>query len=406
MAKHARHLRSSLQAPDSPTLRHLPDYSPDLAIALNRAYRSIQRGEQDPDEYWKAFITLHPFRKEHVCAGQRLHLEYALALIYAGEGDWQLALACLDNAWELSVHLHDWAAQVELGYLAGSLLQMQAYYSEAYELYATALESLRSLECGNGPIDPIFELDLVLRLAWGAWELGLFPTSLRHLDDAYRLRAQWAPDAADEAASLAWLDAQLSRVRGHPMRALQQSSAAANLLLTHGKPVNAGRCHIILAECAFDVVELAHGTGSPHSFIDRFGAEKNMHLPTHLDPLSFGRASAERGLAFAQAAEDHVGVAMARLAIVRSIRLGARTGRTIAGVAGAEAVIRTARHLGDISLLGRAQTALGDELAAMGRTDSARLTYYRAVCLLDEHQLGGLGFWPRHALLRTSEDDE
>lgn len=406
MAKHARHLRSSLQMPDSPSLRHLPDYSPDLAIALDGAYLRIQHGEQDPDEYWTAFITLNPFRQERVCAGQRLHLEYALALIYAGEGDWQPALACLENAWEISARLQDWAAQVELGYLAGSLLQMQAYYSEAYEIYGAALGSLRSLERGDGPIDPTFELDLVLRLAWAAWELGIFPTSLRHLDDAYRLRAQWAPEAANEAASLAWLDAQLSRVRGYPTRALQLSSAAANLLLTHGKPVNAGRCHIILAECAFDVVEMARGSSSPHTFVGGFGAERNTLPSTPADALAFGHGAAEQGLAFAQDAKDPVGVAMARLAIGRSIRLGVRGGRTMAGVAGAEAIIRTAHRLGDISLLGRAKTALGDELATIGRTDSARLTYYRAACLLDEHQLGGLSFWPRQALFQTYGDDE
>src|SRR6185437_11937770 len=124
-----------------------------------------------------------------------------------------------------------------------------------YEVYQDALSALQRLARDDVPVDPIFELDLVLRSAWCAWELGWFPVCLRHIDEAYTLRATWAPDTAEEAASLTWLDAQLSRVLRQPARALDLAAAAADLLLTHGRPVNAGRAHTILAESALDIVE-------------------------------------------------------------------------------------------------------------------------------------------------------
>lgn len=410
MTASSRRLHSSLDRPDDPAWHTRRLYSPDLAGALTQAYRNIRRAQTHPEGYFEAFRALVTFRDQPLCAEQRLNLEYALALAYAGEGAAAYALDCLARAWELAERLSDRAAQVEIGYLAGGIWHWETCHSEAYAVYQDAFDALRSLGRGDDePADPVFALDLTLRMAWRAWELGWFPVCLRHLDEAYALRARWAPAAAKEAVSLAWLDAQLSRIRGRPDRARDLAAAAAELALTHEGPLNAGRAHTILAESTLDVVPLLSTPGA--SSVEDARQSDNWHsdlrrslrvaeTPTQL--LGRARQAAYQGLTLAREADDQIGAAMAQLAL-RRVSLSRRVmdqreAEGESGIRAAARLLRTARRLGDVSLQGRAQTALADELAAAGRLEAARATYHRAALSLEEHELGGLAVWPRRAL--------
>lgn len=404
MGQIARRLRSSLHAPDSDTWRHQRDYSPALAVALRRAYQEIQNARAGMEGYLLAYARLQPFRDQIVCDEQRLRLEYALALVYSGEEAFPQALDCLIAALALAERLNDLVAQVELGYLAGAILVLLSHHVSAYLVYHEALKTLQGLEHGDGPVDPVFELNMTLRLAGCAWELGWFPVCLRHIDEAYALRATWASDAALETATLAWMDAQLARVRSRPAQAFSQATAAAEFFLSLNQPLNAERSQTIAAECALDLTEAfgLHTSGILPQLLAQPMPQRGEEFSRERLGLVMRQAGAavKRGLALAREIHDEVGVGMARLAQLRYDRALGREAPAEKGIAQIEAVMRTARRLGDMALLGRAETALGEELVAAGRLDAARATYERARRLLEEHELGGLALWPRCALLQ------
>jgi hypothetical protein len=404
MAESGRQLRSWLHVADHPSWHDKPSYSSAMASALVHAYDHLHHAQNRPDPYFAAFVVLAPFRNRMVCDQQRLNLEFALALAFAGDDSAPQALSCLSSAWDLAHLLHDWGAQAEIGFLAGALWQAQSHLREAYALYRDGLEALQCLERKDGPADPAFELDLVLRLAWCAFDLGWFPVALRHMDEAYTLRAVWAPDAAEQAASLAWLDAQLARVREQPARALSLAAAAADLLRAHGRPINRGRVHVILAESALDAFEIAH---APAASRDLWLPPSEATGKAQLSPsglLSQAREAARLALEVAQDVSDPIGVVLARLALRRAARLSGRQSGEDSGVAAAERLLRTAQRLDSPLLVSRTEVVLADELLAAGRPEAARITYYRATLRFEEHHLGGLAFWPRRALQLLADE--
>ncbi|PWT70161.1 MAG: hypothetical protein C5B60_12555 [Chloroflexi bacterium] len=398
MAESGRRLHSWLHVPDPPSWHDQPCYSPPMAYALSCAYDLLRHAEEQPDPYFATFVVLAPFRKLAVCDRQRLNLEFALAMAFAGDDSAPQALSCLSSAWDIAQHLHDWGAQAEIGFLAGALWQAQGLLREAYAVYHDALKALQRLECMDGPADPAFELDLVLCLGWCAFDLGWFPVALRHMDEAYTLRAVWAPDAAEQAASLAWLDAQLARVRGQPARALSLAAAAADLLRTHGRPINLGRVQVVLAETALDALEMVH---TPAASRDLWLPPSGAMSKAQLSPAALvtqAREAARLGLETAQEAGDSIGVMLARLALRRTMRLLRRQSGEDSGVAAAERLLRTAQRLDSPLLVSRTEVLLADELLAAGRSEAARITYYRATLRFEELHMGGLAFWPRRAL--------
>lgn len=401
MGRQRRRLRSSLHIADSPAWRHESHYSYDLADALTRAYAVVQGSQRSPERYLTAYTALIPYRDQSVCAPQRLHLEYALALAYSGEEAFPQALECLARAAEIAEDLHDVAAQAEIGYLAGALLHLMTRRADAYTVSAGALASLDALRQDDEPADAIFELDLSLRLAGHAWELGWFTTCLRHLEHAHTLRAVWVPDAAQEAALLSWLDAQLARIRGRPDQAVQLATAAADLLLDLNQPLNAGRCHTIAAECAFELIEELRSPS--HTMRPPFDNAITRD-PSRL--LNTGRSFAWRAIELARTAQDPIGMGMAQLALRHGARLDGDAGVDGSGLAAVEAVARIVRWTGDVSLGGRVETARGDELAAIGDGEAALNAYRRALRLLEEHDLRGLAFWPQLALHRTLDRED
>jgi tetratricopeptide (TPR) repeat protein len=398
MAESRRRLHSTLHLADHPSWHDQPSYSPHLASALSNAYDQLHYANERPDPYFAAFVVLVPFRDRLVCDHQRLNLEFALALAFAGDGSPLQALSCLSSAWETAQLLRDWGAQAEIGFLAGALWQSQGYYREAYAIYHEALEALQHLQRKDGPADPDFELDLVLRLAWCAFELGWFPVSLRHMDEAYTLRAVWAPDVAEQAASLAWLDAQLARVRAQPARAVNLAAAAADLLRTHGRPINLGRIHVVLAESALDAFEMAHAPAANQDLWLPLSGAASKALLSPAGLLTQARESARLALEVAQATDDRPGVMLARLTLRRTTRLSSHHSGEDTGVAAADRLLRTAQRLGDPLLISRSEVVVADELLAAGRPEAARATYYKAALRLEEHHMGGLAFWPRYAL--------
>jgi tetratricopeptide (TPR) repeat protein len=399
-----RRLRSWLHVADHPSWLHKPYYSNSLARALASAYDQLHHASRRPDPYFTAYALLAPFRGRLACAEQRLNLEFALALAFAGDGSVPHAIASLHSAWEIAESLLDWGAQAEIGYLVGALWLMQCQLPDAFAMYRQALDMLQRLERDDGPADPGFELDLVLRLAWCAFDLGWFPVCLRYLDEAYSLRATWVPDAAEGVANLVWLDSQLARIQGQPSRALNQAVAAADLLLTHGRPINRARAQISVAESALDLFELMRPSATNRA-LDK-PPERTINT-IRLSPAGLllqARDAARLALEVTREVGDPVGATMARLVLRRAARLSRPRRGEESGVPAVEGLLRTANRLDDTFLLGRVEVALGDELLDVGSSEAARVTYERARRRFEEHYLGGLAFWPRLALQHLADE--
>lgn len=387
MGEYYPRLRSSLHSPDDPIWGQQRHYIPALGGALRQAYSLLHTAAEEDDAYLHAYKAIISFRPMEMCAEQRLRMEYALALAYAGENDVPQALEAAEYALEAADKLGDDAAPVELAYLAGALSHRLNEQELAYDLYAGALDALRRIGRENEPVDPMLELDLILRLGWRAWELGRFSQSLRYLDEGYTLRAQWPVTKPSLAASLSWLDAQLARFRGNSAQAVEMALPAAALLLEVGQMLNAGRAHVFVAECAIDLAQ--------SSSID--------------DPqlaLDLARDAAQHADALARQTHDVAGKELARLATIQTAsvqRAIVSSNDGDARLPELERMLTAVSKLNDVALIGRVETAIGDELCAQGNVEAARAQYTKAWQRFEEHDLGGLAFWPRRALRHIDE---
>lgn len=387
MAELYPRLRSSLHTPDAADWQRRRHYIPELAGALRYAYLLLQVGSTNAEaSFLSAYAALIPFRTLEMCAEQRLRLEYALALAYAGENAISQALDAVERALDVTDDLSDEVAPIELGYLAGALSHAVNEQEQAYDLYRIALDALQALARDGVVADPMLELDLSVRLGWRAWELGQVSQSRQHLNEAYSLRAQWPSSTPALAASLSWLDAQLALAQEDPARAVEMALPAAMLLLDEGQTLNAGRALTFLAECATALAQTPE-VDDPQAALD------------------LARDAARRAHDLARLAHDKPGGQIARLASlqvarVEALRIADNTGAT--ALSTLEHVLRIANRLDDIALVGRAETALGDEFRAAGDDDMARVLYTRATWRLEEHGLGGLAHRPRRALRRMN----
>src|SRR5690348_11274259 len=200
---------SSLQRPDATAWHGAPFYSSKAAEALSQAYLSVARAHIDPDAYRAAYLLVTPYRTGVLCLQQRMHIEYILAQAYASEADFDDAAASIARALEIANVLGDRLSEVELHYLMGSVRDAQGRLSTARHHYAASLHILEDPGLVDGfsddPLDPSFQLALLIRLAAMAFELGEYGDASQYLDDARTLQTCYLPDAHVEAASIAWL---------------------------------------------------------------------------------------------------------------------------------------------------------------------------------------------------------
>lgn len=396
--------RCSLHSPDSEHCQSFRTYSPRVREALSIAYTHLHNPQASIEERYDAYAALITHRKGATCPDQLMRLEYALALAYSGDSSIPEALDALSVTLELASLLDDHGAQAEASYLAGALFHSLARHSAAYDAYGEARDQLHLFEEDTRVRFPDHELDIVLRMAGHALDLGWLATCRRHLDEADVLRADCEPDDMSLTGALAWLDAQLACDRDDPVRAVHQGEAALAVYEQLDQPVNKDRLSSLVAELLCDYVEVsgwqpntssgAFPTGDPAPHPARFAAGK-------LDPndmLRRARLLAQGGRMLARQERDAIGVGMAELALDRVYRLMGRYRAFEGSIAEIEGVMRIARQVNDMSLLGRAETALGDTLCAAGRVEAACLSYFRAQTLLAEHQLDGLAVRPRRAL--------
>src|SRR5262249_10235523 len=148
-------------------------------------------------------------------------------------------------------------------------------------------------------------LELFAQLADYNFFLGHFAAASHLVVQAQRL-APRAPERALDAASVAWVQAQLDRLRGNAEEALGPMRRVATIYAHEAPPISQGRCACFVAELILDIIE-------------RLPAGSSSEPRTRL--LRSARASLEQGEHLARQVNDQLGRGLCTLAHVRYSRL-------------------------------------------------------------------------------------
>jgi tetratricopeptide (TPR) repeat protein len=375
----------SLPLPFAPEWHHEPGFSEAFVGDLHKAFDYLESATKDPCGYFYAAAVVLPYRTKPLSVRQRLHLEYALAQAFAGDGDLKEALIHLEEAADMADFLDDRDAGATIGHAAGLTYHYLSEFALARSFYGDSLALLRSLETDTGPANATREIELLMGIAGLDCELVDFA----HADVAtrqarYLLLSSESPTTTEaDHARLDWIDALVANWTGRPDRALALAQATAATYERLGMHQLAGRANVMTVEFALDLA-------------GNFSFENHPHLRAAFAYQA--RPHAMAAIEYARATKDRVGKQLGYLALQRCRRL---RGPTQDGIAVVERVIRQAKRLGDPALLGRAYMALGDELAAQARFDAARQLYGMARHIFEEFELHMLVAWPSRYLLRS-----
>jgi tetratricopeptide (TPR) repeat protein len=379
----------SLRLPDALHWRLDKDYSPTVARALVRAYADLRWGEPHLARFRSAADRVRPVVALPMSERQRIRVTFVLSLEPAAVGDYLTALFWLDQALEvaldLACRLPDDEDLLDLLHVRGAINRALLRMNEAVEDYRDCLACLRAREqTPPQPSRPGFEVEVVAQIAGLEFFLARYATAEQLLAEARSLLPQVAPaperDLAE--ATLAWLEANLYRWRGQPELALRPAAAAAEVYTEASAPTSAARSQLLIADVALDFAE---------------------HLPEGMDRygmLTIVQPHLQLALELAAEAHDAIGQGMAELT---HVRYGRVVGHTEDRIARIERVAHTARRHDDDGLRAQAVTALGDELTALGETESALNRYREVLVMLEGSEVPAMGVWARRALHRAWE---
>jgi tetratricopeptide (TPR) repeat protein len=356
-----------------------------VARELQRARRVIVCAARRLDAYAVAFQLVSPLLACAMSLRQRLRVEYLMAMCFAALDEHAAALDHQGNVRELALRLGEVNVLADGEYLAGAIYQRQGRFAAAAEAYERALSALRQLEPTSAlPADIPFELSVLNACAINRFLTGHYDIAASYVRAAER-RLRAAPECTREAALVAWVTAQLQRLRGMPEAAYMQARRAQVLLDSLDDTGAQGRIRTVLADTCLDVVDRARD----HRDTDRPG-----------ELFTQARPQAQQALTFANQIGDQGGAGLARLVLVRWSRLAALNEDRVAQI---EVVLRQARVLADSALATQAFTALGDEFATQGETESAHDCYRRALRALGKGDAIAVGLRAKRALLKEQE---
>jgi hypothetical protein len=182
--------------------------------------------------------------------------------------------------------------------------------------------------------------------------------------------------------TIEWMEALLYRWSRQPARALQPALVAAHVHTESGSPASAARGQVIAADVQLDLAD-----AFPH------GSDRDGLITAAGEHILLAQELAEE-------AHDEVGT---NLALLTEIRYSRMAGENESRLALAEDVIHAAHRLGDTALLVQAYTTLGDELAALQRSDAALDCYQRSLDVVVGGELVALAVWSQRALHHARE---
>ena len=307
------------------------------------------------------------------------------------DGNYSAGFDHFVTASDLAQDIGDTVADILLANLAGSAARAELRFNDAIACQIYALDVLRNTPrpLAAGTIIPTLEAELLVALAGNEFGLGAYTQAQHRLQEARTLLPN-IPTHSLQEATIDWIDSLLLRWQGRPEHALnaalRASKVYAHLAVSPTAKMSLIRLSTVVADIALDLAEsrLADGyRGDHHQYV------------------ALARSHVKKATCLANDVQDLVGRGLAELTRIRFERVAgyAADGR----VAGIENVIKLARQLHDISLLGQALTALGHELASLGRAEQARTRYRKALDVLRNSEVPAMGVWAQRALLRHKE---
>ncbi len=388
-------LHSSLDWPDHPLWYDEMDYSYDVASRLTRAYTCLRQVEQSAahrDEYLMVFAHARNCQGRAMSLRQLMLVHYLLGLVNVRlDGDYSAAFEHFSEALVIAEQIRDLTSTVKLAQLAGYATRAMSNCVVAVNCYVYALDVLRTLphRQPGRPVAPSFEADLLLSLVGNEFALGQYVRAQSHVEEARSLLASLPPGGL-HGARLDSFDSLLLRWQGRPELALEVARRAnatyAGQEMSPSTRLSFDRQSAVAADIALDLAEARQADG--------YGSDYRQYV-------AIARPHMMTALQLAREIQDIPGWGLAELTRVRYERVAgyAADGR----VAAIENVIRLARRLQDVPLLGQAQTALGHELAWVGSAEQSRTRYRKALDVLTNSEVPAMGVWARRALLRHSE---
>ncbi len=371
----------SLSQPDRPEWHDEPDYSPEVAAALRRAYITLSQRDASPAAPLRAHSTIHQHLDLPMSRHQRLAFWYVLALGYAAAADYEHAAYCTDEAMDSALSLGEYGALVELHYLRGGIQRSVLHLEGAASDYRDCLLLLREFPEAGVHHNRSFEVTLLTELAGFEFYRARYVETAALLRQAEPLARRLKQDSLP-VATLAWMETHLYRWRGDPFSALERGTEAATLFTERGSTASAARIQAVTADCALDAADDL----PPGSARERLIATAHTHAS-----LSFR---------LAREARDEIGMLFASLPLLRHARIA---GRNKDRVSSLENILREGQRLKDEAIVIQALTTLGDELAALGEVESARTHYVRALIQASTSEATALALFPRRGLRQLDE---
>jgi tetratricopeptide (TPR) repeat protein len=378
-------LRPALLWPDRSTWHADPAYSSTVARALRSGFSHIAAADAPRDNFLWACAEVAPCMNSTMAIPQRVRVFLLFARTLEVEGVYTDALSYVDRALDVAAHDPTSDDFTDLLLYHAKLERARGRYLIAASDLAACLGLLRNRAHGDEAlIDPALHLEILAQLADYEFFLGHLPAAARLVSQAQRL-APSAPHRRLDAASIAWVQAHLDRLRGRAWESVQPMLRVESIYAHEAPPISRGRLAYFVAELALDVA--ARRADGP---LAAYRAEFLRLARVHLD-------SAER---LAHEANDRGGRGLVQLARVRYSRLyGGNSNRSARIVD----VLRLARRLDDDALLAQAFTALGDELAYQGEHERALDCYRQTIGLMDGSDFPVLALPARRRLLLARE---
>lgn len=383
--EHQPQLFNPLHVSDDLQWHEEKNYSAHVAANLARVHRAVKRALPTPHRFEEARILLGPLLSRRMSRHQRLNVTYLQGIILGGDGAYASALHFLDSALNLAEELDEPGALAEVAYLQGGMLRALCRHSRAADFQTRCLQTLWESSPDDQPIDPLIELSALLDLAMSEALLAHFDRADWCLQEARRLTDQ-LPRTILERALISWIQAVLSRWRGHAMEGLGLAMQACDAYLL-GAPLSAqSRIQAVVADLAMDV------------------SEEHQRGPIYLARsamLDLAWPYVNQAVQRARDAQDRAGEGLALLALARHQRLSGQNTDRLEKI---ESVITMAEQLDDAPLAGQAYIALGAELIAIGASRDVEIRCYeKAIAILARSDAHAIELQARRALLRARE---
>lgn len=386
---------SSLDRPDDILWHDELDFNFYVAGCLEQAYASLyhaERSEAREESYLDVYKYARKCQGQCMSHRQLMLVHYLIGTVFVKlDGDYSTGFEHFVTASDLAQQIGDKVAVVKLAQLAGSTAHAMLNCFDATECLTESLRTLRDL-----PQSPATdsatrsqELDLLLTLAGDKFLLGEYERAQYHLEEA-RILLPGMSNYGLQEATIDWVGALLLRWQGRTEQALnaafRASDAYARLAASPAAKLAFDRLSPVIADIALDLAE--------SRLADGYESDRDQYV-------ALARPHMMKAIHLASEVQDLPGWGLAELTRIRFERVAGYVddGR----IAAIDNVIKIAHRLHDVALLGQAQTALGYELASLGRKEQARNRFRKALNVFKNSEVPAMGVWARRALLNDSE---